>query len=133
MATIDDIANLKTPRLLTVTNQAPGASVLHSNPKYFIWSWDHTAQTLFKILVRLAQREVISDGMISSVLIRTAKGEVAWLRSLGRGTRPPITRDGPDRAAHPGRWADVTGETADSYAAVLDDATHVSIPAYRRI
>lgn len=40
---------------------------------------------------------------------------VAWLRSHTAGLRPPAKAGEPDRRAHPGGWADVTGQLAASY------------------
>jgi hypothetical protein len=41
---------------------------------------------------------------------------IVHLRSLTDRTRPPVRKGEPRRAAHPGRWADVTGVMANSYA-----------------
>lgn len=41
---------------------------------------------------------------------------VAYLRSLTNEIRPPAKPGGNTRRAHPGHWADVTGQLALSYA-----------------
>lgn len=41
---------------------------------------------------------------------------IAYLRSLTEEIRPPAFRGGPMRRAHPGHWADVTGELAREYS-----------------
>jgi hypothetical protein len=40
---------------------------------------------------------------------------VAFLRSHTAEMRPPARRGGPRRPAHPGHWADVTGQLANGY------------------
>lgn len=40
---------------------------------------------------------------------------VDYLRSLTGEMRPPARRGGANRQAHPGHWADVTGQLANSY------------------
>lgn len=40
---------------------------------------------------------------------------VAYLRSLTTEMRPPVRRSESFRAAHPGHWADVTGNLSNSY------------------
>jgi hypothetical protein len=53
---------------------------------------------------------------------------VAYLRSFTGNLRPPILQGGPMRPAHPGGWADVTGELARSYAyRVVDGPTGASL------
>ena len=41
---------------------------------------------------------------------------VAYLRSLTNEMRPPARKGEAPRQAHPGHWADVTGQLAASYA-----------------
>lgn len=40
---------------------------------------------------------------------------VAFLRSIGHGTRPPARPGEPSRSAHPGGWADVSSNLAGAY------------------
>ena len=40
---------------------------------------------------------------------------IAYLRSLTDEMRPPARRGGQERPAHPGHWADITGQLAASY------------------
>jgi hypothetical protein len=40
---------------------------------------------------------------------------IAYLRSLTSEMRPPARAGGRTRPAHPGHWADVTGQLANSY------------------
>lgn len=40
---------------------------------------------------------------------------ISFLRSLGSETRPPARPGEPDRRAHPGGWADITGNLANAY------------------
>lgn len=45
---------------------------------------------------------------------------IAYLRSLTDETRPPVRRGGRLRQAHPGHWADVSGQLALSYGYEVD-------------
>ena len=47
---------------------------------------------------------------------------IAFLRSLTEEMRPPVRSGQGERQAHPGHWADVTGQLVNSYAwAVASD------------
>jgi hypothetical protein len=48
---------------------------------------------------------------------------VDYLQSLTEEMRPPVRAGGAQRAAHPGHWADVTGELARNYRWHIEDTT----------
>jgi hypothetical protein len=65
------------------------------------------------IVVRI-QRQVMVD--TKHVLEAVGEAVVKYLRSLTGEMRPPARFGGGMRPAHPGHWADVTGELAKSYS-----------------
>lgn len=46
---------------------------------------------------------------------------IEYLKSLTTEVRPPATRGGGDRFAHPGHWADRSGHLANSYAWAVEE------------
>jgi hypothetical protein len=56
-----------------------------------------------------------------AVLSAVGEKVVEYLRSLTSEMRPPARAGGAERAAHPGHWADVTGELARGYRWRLED------------
>lgn len=63
----------------------------------------------------IARRELDALTKVELVLEAVGHLTVAKLRSLTNESRPPVKRGEPKRRAHPGHWADVTGQLANSY------------------
>jgi hypothetical protein len=63
-------------------------------------------------------KETIASSQDRVRLVASAVGAetVAFLRSLTSEMRPPARSGGQLRPAHPGHWADVTGDLARAYA-----------------
>lgn len=101
------------------------AEYLQDRHGYFVFNVDHAAETVVQKL-----REVIDAGLPLSdrniVLALDAAGfeEVDWLRSHTAEMRPPAVKPNGDltgpRPAHPGGWADITGQLANSYGHRVD-------------
>jgi hypothetical protein len=53
------------------------------------------------------------------VLDKTGEETIKFLRSLTSERRPPIRKGGPSRPAHPGHWADRSGDLARAYDYVV--------------
>lgn len=66
-------------------------------------------------LDQIADLEVELDQKIRMLLEAIAIETIAYLRSLTTEMRPPAKPGEPSRFAHPGGWADVTGQLANSY------------------
>lgn len=62
-------------------------------------------------------RELHMDSRVKAALLLETAGveAVSYLRSLTSDTQPPARGGGNPRRAHPGGWADVTGQLAASY------------------
>lgn len=55
------------------------------------------------------------------ILLQAVGAEtIAYLRSLTSNTRPPVRAGEGSRYAHPGGWADVTGNLANAYAFAVE-------------
>lgn len=63
----------------------------------------------------IAALHVDTTEKIRLVLEAIGVETIAYLRSLTAELRPPVHRGGPNRHAHPGHWADVTGNLANAY------------------
>lgn len=59
---------------------------------------------------------VETEQKIRLVMEAVAVETIAYLKSHTAERRPPARRGGPLRPAHPGHWADVTGQLVNSYA-----------------
>lgn len=64
----------------------------------------------------LADLEWETEDIIEAVLIGVAEEALAWLKSHTSEMRPPAKTGEGDRLAHPGHWADVTGQLVNSYS-----------------
>jgi hypothetical protein len=62
----------------------------------------------------LAGRQMLDAAPV--ILDAVGAETVAFLRSLTSEMQPPAKPGEPARAAHPGGWADITGQLANAYA-----------------
>lgn len=75
----------------------------------------------WEALLEQPEREAVERGRL---LLEAAGAEtISYLRSLTAEMQPPVRRSEGPRAAHPGHWADITGDLARGYGyAVEKDA-----------
>jgi hypothetical protein len=64
----------------------------------------------------LAKVERDVNAKIPQILDYIGHKTIEYLRSFTSERRPPYYGGGPDRAAHPGHWADRSGQLAASYS-----------------
>lgn len=68
-----------------------------------------------EVLAAVKRLELTTQQKIALVAEAMALEVVAYLRSLTAETRPPAKAGEGWRYAHPGHWADITGQLANSY------------------
>ncbi len=69
-----------------------------------------------QIRAAIASKVLDAQTAAERILETVGAETVAYLRSLTEEMRPPARKNGPERPAHPGHWADRTGQLALSYA-----------------
>jgi hypothetical protein len=69
-----------------------------------------------------AEIAVAINGEILQLLELVGKRTIEYLKSLTDEARPPASGQTATRYAHPGHWADVTGELAASYGWRISNA-----------
>lgn len=67
------------------------------------------------VAAQVAALRVSIQERVALVFEAVGAETIAYLRSLTDEMRPPIRRGGTPRRAHPGHWADVTSQLANSY------------------
>jgi hypothetical protein len=76
-------------------------------------------------IIRIKRQVMVNT---KGVLEAVGEAVVLYLRSLTSEIRPPAYVGGPERQAHPGHWADVTGELAARYKwSVITLGFHVQL------
>jgi hypothetical protein len=74
-----------------------------------------TAGEIQGLAEALSKIEGDSNAKIRALLEAVGIKTVAFLRSTTGKTRPPIRSGGAPRPAHPGEWADISGQLALAY------------------
>lgn len=79
-----------------------------------------TAGQMQGIAEALASLERDQREKIRQLLVAIGELTVSYLRSFTAKTRPPLRGKNAPRPAHPGEWADVSGQLAASYGYTVE-------------
>jgi len=77
--------------------------------------WTATATAIQGIAEALAPLDRDNTTKVRQLLNAVGLKTVAYLRSQTSERRPPVRAGGNERPAHPGHWADISGQLAASY------------------
>lgn len=112
----------KAQHVLTMANGMEYAPHLHFRDGYYVLDGDHTAELFRKTIRKATEGGVpISDKMIENVLEATGSEEVSHQRDLTGEMRPAVRSGEGERQAHPGHWADISGNLSNAYKAYVND------------
>lgn len=100
---------------LTLTNNMEYARPLHDLHGYYIFNDSHLRKVVVEWLRKTAAAVGLSDRNTRRALDAAGTEEVNFLRSLTSTMRPPVKAGEGMRRAHPGNWADITGNLKAAY------------------
>ena len=116
---LDDLAR-ETPKrkqiVMWLDNESDHAIYLQDRNGYYVVDDAHLMQSVDRVLEAEVTKPVlpaVTD--IERSFDEMMEDEVGFLQSFTAEMRPPLRKGQPPRPAHPGHWADVTGDLASSF------------------
>ncbi|HMB77133.1 MAG TPA: hypothetical protein VKN76_12085 [Kiloniellaceae bacterium] len=111
----DDLIKGKGEQSLTIDNNMEYASYLQNKQGYYVISGPVSLRFVQEGLRETQRVLPLTQRNVSLTLEKAGFDLVAYYRSLASELRPPVRAGEGYRKAHPGHWADITGNLASSY------------------
>ena len=120
------------PQKAELRNGMEYAAPLHAKTGYYVFNDRHFKKTVRKNLRQLANSSLPMNRKNTKLALEKAcQEEINFLRSKTEELRPPAPRNaagryipvadrGDKRQAHPGGWADISGNLANGYTFEVD-------------
>ena len=100
---------------LEIRNNMEYARPLHNKHGYYVFAKDPAKRIVRQTLRQVAKRRPLSPKNVQRALDASGFELVGFYRSLTPKIRPPVKAGEGFRRAHPGNWADITGNLANAY------------------
>lgn len=113
----DKLTPKRKRHVLVLANNRDYAKTLHDRLGYYVFNDDTMLEKAQKWIVAMLESGMdLTDRNIENALEAAGLEEVVFLRSYTSRMRPPVRAGQGSRRAHPGGWADVTSNLANSYS-----------------